>query len=122
MGQTPAFVACIVRERSKFWDANSNGSTPLSVLMQNGNRELATKLLASGHFGNVNIASELQEIPLHLAIIHNFPSAADRLLFHGAETDLGGPKDGLLPIHLACELDHYERLVPLTKCRGNICV
>jgi hypothetical protein len=129
-GQTPAFVACLLNETNcgkvllekgaDFSTPSGNGLTPLFVLMQDGNRELSLALLDSDRFGNVNIASELRETPLHWAVMQNFPSAVEKLILRGADCGIGRQKDGLLPIHQAAKLGYYECLVYLTSSQRNI--
>jgi preprotein translocase subunit SecA/ankyrin repeat protein len=124
LGQTPAFVACLMNQTkcarvllekgADFATASRNGLTPLFLLMQQGNRELIHKLLDSRQFGDVNIRSELQETPLHWAVMQNFPAAIRKLLECGANAGIGTQQEGLLPIHIACQRGYYECLVLLT--------
>jgi ankyrin repeat protein len=82
--------------------------------MQQGNRELVIQLLDSKRFGDINGHTELGETPLHCAAMHNFPAALSKLFAQGANAGIRTQKEGLFPIHIACERGYYECLVELT--------
>jgi ankyrin repeat protein len=123
LGQTPAFVACLMNQTecarvllakgADFSTPSRNGLTPLFLLLQQGNREFTLQLLDSGRFGDINVHSELRETPLHWAVMHNFPAAITKLLSQGANARIGTQQEGLFPIHIACERGYYECLVSL---------
>ncbi|KAL5008049.1 hypothetical protein ScPMuIL_013630 [Solemya velum] len=100
----------IAPEIEDIYTADDDGDTQLHMSIIQGIDHLTMVFIKSAPEASwLNIQNNLQQAPLHLAVITNRPLIVRRLMVGGADVD---PKDnrGNTPLHIAC-IEGYQDII-----------